>query len=83
MTLRFAMFLNEYELKCMLKEIQKTRGCPYIVMSETDARDGLDFHFQKLILFRWKLDEVRNWEAGTIRTKWPRSRSKVFLESCL
>jgi hypothetical protein len=47
------MLLNEYEIVFMFKKIRNIgnlgnvhiRG-PHIVMSRTDAQNGLDFHFK-------------------------------------
>ena len=52
----FAMLLNEYEIEFMFRKIRNIlnlgnvhiRG-PHIVMSRTDAQNGLDFHFKFLV----------------------------------
>jgi hypothetical protein len=46
------MLLNEYEIEFMFRKIRNLgnvhiRG-PHIVMSRTDAQNGLDFHFKFL-----------------------------------
>ena len=46
----FAMLLNEYEIEFMFRKIRNkaifTLEGPHIVMSRTDAQNGLDFHFK-------------------------------------
>jgi hypothetical protein len=49
------MLLNEYEIEFMFRKIQNIRiwamftsEGPHIVMSRTDAQNGLDFHFKGL-----------------------------------
>jgi hypothetical protein len=49
----FAMLLNEYEIEFMFRKIRNIRNLgnvymrgPHIVMSRTDAQNGLDFHFK-------------------------------------
>ena len=49
----FAMLLNEYEIEFMFIKIRNIRNLgnvhirgPHIVMSRTDAQNGLDFHFK-------------------------------------
>jgi hypothetical protein len=49
----FAMLLNEYEIEFMFKKIRNIRNLgnvhirgPHIVMSRTDAQNGLDFPFK-------------------------------------
>ena len=49
----FAMLLNEYEIEFMFRKIRNIRNVsnvhirgPHIVMSRTDAQNGLDFHFK-------------------------------------
>ena len=47
------MLLNEYEIEFMFRNIRNLgnvhiRG-PHIVMSRTDAQNGLDFHFKCLV----------------------------------
>jgi hypothetical protein len=46
------MLLNEYEIEFMFRKIRNIRNLgnfhirgPHIVMSRTDAQNGLDFHF--------------------------------------
>jgi hypothetical protein len=53
----FAMLLNEYEIEFMFRKIRNIRNLgnvhirgPHIVMSRTDAQNGLDFHFKKNFL---------------------------------
>ena len=48
------MLLNEYEIEFMFRKIRNIRNLgnvymrgPHIVMSRTDAQNGLDFHFNK------------------------------------
>jgi hypothetical protein len=48
----FAMLLNEYEIEFMFRKIRNIRNLgnvyirgPHIVMSRTDAQNGLGFHF--------------------------------------
>ena len=48
------MLLNEYEIEFMFRKIRNLgnvhiRG-PHIVMSRTDAQNGLDFHFNFLLI---------------------------------
>jgi hypothetical protein len=47
------MLLNEYEIEFMFRNIRNIRNLdnfhirgPHIVMSITDAQNGLDFHFK-------------------------------------
>ena len=47
------MLLNEYEIEFMFRKIRNIRNLgnfhirgPHIVMSRTDAQNGLDFHFK-------------------------------------
>jgi hypothetical protein len=47
------MLLNEYEIEFMFRKIRNIRNlgnvhtrCPHIVMSRTDAQNGLDFPFK-------------------------------------
>ena len=49
----FAMLLNEYEIEFMFRKIRNIRNLgnvhirgPHIVMSRTDAQNGLDFPFK-------------------------------------
>jgi hypothetical protein len=49
------MLLNEYEIEFMFRKIRNIRNLgnvhirgPHIVMSRTDAQNGLDFHFSDL-----------------------------------
>ena len=49
----FAMLLNEYEIEFMFRKIRNIRNLgnvyirgPHIIMSRTDAQNGLDFHFK-------------------------------------
>jgi hypothetical protein len=49
----FAMLLNEYEIEYMFRKIRSIRNLgnvhirgPHIVISRTDAQNGLDFHFK-------------------------------------
>ena len=51
------MLLNEYEIELMFRKIRNFRNLgnvhitgPHIVMSRTDAQNGLDFHFKLPIL---------------------------------
>jgi hypothetical protein len=51
------MLLNEYEIEFMFRKIRNIRNLgnvyirgPHIVMSRTDAQNGLDFHF-KIVYF--------------------------------
>jgi hypothetical protein len=51
------MLLNEYEIEFMFRKIRNIRNLgnvhirgPHIVMSRTDAQNGLDFHFKKNFL---------------------------------
>jgi hypothetical protein len=49
--------LNEYEIEFMFRKIRNIRNQlgnvyirgPHIVMSRTDAQNGLDFHFKVLV----------------------------------
>ena len=50
------MLLNEYEIEFMFRKIRNIRnlgnvhiGGPHIVMSRTDAQNGLDSHFKCLV----------------------------------
>jgi hypothetical protein len=52
----FAMLLNEYEIEFMLRKVRNIRNLgnvhirgPHIVMSRTDAQNGLDFPFNNLL----------------------------------
>jgi hypothetical protein len=52
----FAMLLNEYEIAFMIRKIRNIRNlgnvyirCPHIVMSRTDAQNGLDFHIKDAV----------------------------------
>ena len=46
--------INEYEIEFMFRKIRNIRNLgnvhirgPHIVMSRTDAQNGIDFHFKK------------------------------------
>jgi hypothetical protein len=50
------MLLNEYEIQFMFRKIRNIRNLgnvyirgPHIVMSRTDAQNGLDFHFNQYL----------------------------------
>jgi hypothetical protein len=50
------MLLNEYEIEFMFRKIRNIRNLgnvyirgPHIVMSRTDAQNGLDFHFKYIL----------------------------------
>ena len=53
----FAMLLNEYEIEFMFRKIRNIRNLgnfhirgPRIVMNRTDAQNGLDFHFNQVMI---------------------------------
>ena len=53
----FAMLLNEYEIEFMFRKIRNIRNLgnfhirgPRIGMSRTDAQNGLDFHFNQVMI---------------------------------
>ena len=57
------MLLNEYEIEFMFRKIRNIRNLgnvhirgPHIVMSRTDAQNGLDFHFKVIIYLTNRYD---------------------------
>jgi hypothetical protein len=55
------MLLNEYEIEFMFRKILNIRNLgnvhirgPHIVMSRTDAQNGLNFHFNDKMPFNFK-----------------------------
>jgi hypothetical protein len=60
------MLLNEYEIEFMFRKIRNIRNLgnvlnrgPHIVMSRTDAQNGLDFHFKDLQFVMIELEQVK------------------------
>ena len=64
----FAMLLNEYEIEFMFRKIRNIRNLgnvyiiegPHIVMSRTDAQNGLDFHFKMQYCIRFTCPQYSN-----------------------
>ena len=67
------MLLNEYEIEFMFRKIRNIRNLgnvhirgPHIVMSRTDAQNGLDFHFNDIMFFQYTLNinMMQSWISG-------------------
>jgi hypothetical protein len=74
------MLLNEYEIEFMFRKIRNIRNLgnftlegPHIVMSRTDAQNGLDFHFNFLIF-----EFSKKWKYHRIRTELVGNIAKIF-----
>ena len=73
----FAMLLNEYEIEFMFRKIRNIRNLGnvyirnlanvYIVMSRTDAQNGLDFHF-KVYIYSDIYSEIYSIQAVKLYT---------------